>query len=441
MRLLACMLCLAATGPAPAAADRRPRVTTRRVAPGVTHVRIVRRHPPNRINVLRVAVRARPAVDVVLARPDSFGFGKTSRVAERYGAVAAVNGTFSLDNGRPYSVFARNGNLEASPLMWSRAFSLSADETRLSIGHPRLEVTLEDPDSDATWTLDSVNERPWPGEMALYTPAGGRFYRPPWNACSARLRGDGGLEWEEEASGVLRTYVVGAVRCSSTRMGRYGMSVLAARRGSDQASAIESLELGQSVDVGWTVGWPQALDVMGGNPLLLAARRVVAPGRCTAYFCSRHPRTGIGITPRGDVLLVTVDGRQPRRSVGMTPVAFARVFRRLGAVSAINLDGGGSTTMVIRGRVVNRPSDRRGERRVGSAVVVHARTPPPDPVQLADEPAGPAPAVRALRADPASTGGMLDALASGELGGRPRKAPRSARAILRAFRAAHPGEP
>jgi hypothetical protein len=208
MRLLACMLCLAATGPAPAAADRRPRVTTRRVAPGVTHVRIVRRHPPNRINVLRVAVRARPAVDVVLARPDSFGFGKTSRVAERYGAVAAVNGTFSLDNGRPYSVFARNGNLEASPLMWSRAFSLSADETRLSIGHPRLEVTLEDPDSDATWTLDSVNERPWPGEMALYTPAGGRFYRPPWNACSARLRGDGGLEWGEEASGVLRTYVV-----------------------------------------------------------------------------------------------------------------------------------------------------------------------------------------------------------------------------------------
>ena len=76
----------------------------------------------------------------------------------------------------------------------------------------------------------------------------------------------------------------------------------------------------------------------------------------------------IGVDANGKLLLVTVDGRQ-KGSVGMTPVAFARFFQWLGATSALNLDGGGSTTMWVRGSIVNKVSGSY-ERPVGSSVLV-----------------------------------------------------------------------
>ncbi|HEV3402013.1 MAG TPA: phosphodiester glycosidase family protein, partial [Acidimicrobiales bacterium] len=64
------------------------------------------------------------------------------------------------------------------------------------------------------------------------------------------------------------------------------------------------------------------------------------------------------------------DGRQPGHSAGMTLAEAARLMLDLGATEAINLDGGGSTTFVVRGRVSNRPSEPPGERPVPSALVV-----------------------------------------------------------------------
>lgn len=73
-----------------------------------------------------------------------------------------------------------------------------------------------------------------------------------------------------------------------------------------------------------------------------------------------HPRTGVAITEDGKVLLVTVDGRFPERAVGLPTPLFARVLDAFGAEHALNLDGGGSTTMWIEGYgIVNHPCDER----------------------------------------------------------------------------------
>jgi exopolysaccharide biosynthesis protein len=77
-----------------------------------------------------------------------------------------------------------------------------------------------------------------------------------------------------------------------------------------------------------------------------------------------------GIDRRGRLLLVTVDGRQPGVSEGVTLQEGARLMQSLGAVDAMNLDGGGSTAMVVVGLLVNHPSDSTGERADGDAVVV-----------------------------------------------------------------------
>jgi exopolysaccharide biosynthesis protein len=67
---------------------------------------------------------------------------------------------------------------------------------------------------------------------------------------------------------------------------------------------------------------------------------------------------------------VVVDGRQPNHSVGMSLPELTDLARSLGLVDALNLDGGGSSTMVVKGEVVNRPSDPTGPRPVSDAIVV-----------------------------------------------------------------------
>lgn len=88
------------------------------------------------------------------------------------------------------------------------------------------------------------------------------------------------------------------------------------------------------------------------------------------WVVRRHPRTAVGLTATGDILFVVVDGRQAGYSIGASLADMRQLLMALGAVSAINLDGGGSSAMVIEGGLLGRPSDREGERPVGDAIVI-----------------------------------------------------------------------
>jgi hypothetical protein len=119
-------------------------------------------------------------------------------------------------------------------------------------------------------------------------------------------------------------------------------------------------------------------EAVGGFPVLIRnGVEVPALDSTGANFGPvRHPRTAIGIAEGGRRLfLLTVDGRQPGYSAGMTLRELAQFFRQLGATDALNLDGGGSTALVLRDsigitRLANRPSDKEGERAVGNAIAI-----------------------------------------------------------------------
>jgi hypothetical protein len=98
-------------------------------------------------------------------------------------------------------------------------------------------------------------------------------------------------------------------------------------------------------------------------------------GTFPRFSAGRHPRTAVGLARAGrELLLVGVDGRGSNGSTGMSLVELGRWMRALGATAAANLDGGGSTTVWVRGAgVVNRPSDPTGERPVGNALIVVGR--------------------------------------------------------------------
>ncbi|MFJ1764135.1 phosphodiester glycosidase family protein [Amycolatopsis sp. NPDC088138] len=125
--------------------------------------------------------------------------------------------------------------------------------------------------------------------------------------------------------------------------------------------------------------------VVNGGPWLVrdgriavdaAADGVVHPGDPSFVYgwgVKRNPRTMVGLDRSGRLLIVAADGRQPGYSEGLSLLEGAQLMARLGAVTAINLDGGGSTAMAIDGRLVSSPSDATGERPVGDAVLVVPR--------------------------------------------------------------------
>ena len=126
-----------------------------------------------------------------------------------------------------------------------------------------------------------------------------------------------------------------------------------------------------------TVGWEYALpypDVMLAGPLLLLNDTPeVLP--TTPFNDNRHPRSCVCITKTKKVLLITVDGRSAE-SYGMNLAELTFLVRQLGCRDALNLDGGGSTTLWIKNKgVVNYPSDNKkfdheGERAVSNILVV-----------------------------------------------------------------------
>ena len=123
-------------------------------------------------------------------------------------------------------------------------------------------------------------------------------------------------------------------------------------------------------------GWDNLVEAQGGNYFTVRNGRNVAPtfdqypkGGVTA------PRTNVGITADGDILMVVVDGRQGGYSIGMNLIEMGDLMLSLGAVAAFNLDGGGSTIMAVRQpgaahiTVSDRPSDGR-ERSLTQALAV-----------------------------------------------------------------------
>ncbi len=116
-------------------------------------------------------------------------------------------------------------------------------------------------------------------------------------------------------------------------------------------------------------GWPRV--VRGGVNVGMLADSL--EGTFPRFSSARHPRSAIALDRDSTaLLLVVVDGRRPW-SVGMSLAELGELLLSLGASEGMNLDGGGSSALWVRGEIVNFPSDPSGERAVGNALVVRER--------------------------------------------------------------------
>lgn len=120
-------------------------------------------------------------------------------------------------------------------------------------------------------------------------------------------------------------------------------------------------------------------DVMTAGPMLLQGGKMIPQRDDRTFVTKRHNRTALGIRPDGTTLLVVADGRFRHQAEGFTLPELERIMLWLGCTDAINLDGGGSTTMYVNGKphdgIVNYPSDNHrhdheGQRPVSNAIIL-----------------------------------------------------------------------
>lgn len=115
-------------------------------------------------------------------------------------------------------------------------------------------------------------------------------------------------------------------------------------------------------------------NIMASGPLLMIQGKELELKK-TPFVENRHPRTAVAVTKDNKLLLITIDGRNSRAQ-GFSLQELTKVLKWSGAVDALNLDGGGSTTFYVEGEgVVNYPSDNKafdheGERRVANIIYI-----------------------------------------------------------------------
>ena len=353
------------------------------VAPGLRWTQVVREGGPWRVNVLAIDREALAGrLGGVLSNERVSGLERPSTMARRTGAVAGVNGGFFAVDGDPVGALAVDGRVVSEPVNRRSALIVPADRG----ARPRiapLSFTGSVTAGAGERLIDGVDRR-----RGSIPACGGRGGDQPTQ------RPDSALTCTDPSELVLFDSSYGALQPSTgvealvrggvvERIGRprsraVPRDALVLSGSGDAATFLRSsLEVGGPAQIELGLGAGQAL-VTGGGPRLLAHGRVAvaagsegfAPLSAPGFVASRHPRTLAGVKSDGTVLLVTVDGRRPGWSAGVTLPEAARMMRALGARNALNLDGGGSTGMVVLDELVSRPSDPSGERAVSDGIFV-----------------------------------------------------------------------
>jgi hypothetical protein len=312
---------------------------------------------PVRVHVIDVdprstAIEVRPA----LAAGTLNARAPLSQIVRQSGAWGGVNGGYFAQNGAPLGMLVINGEWARDPYGGRTVLGITQDGKllmdRLSFdarvtfaGHGWQQLHAINRGHEETDTLVVFN----------------RYWGTMLDGATGRTR------LVVDSSGVVTAKVCDG-RAVAIPPGGFVLSGIGR-----MAASLDLVEIscGVTVDLATTPRWPALAQAIGGGPRLVkdGQKHITAsPERFRPdVYAGVAPRTAIGITASGRLLLVAVDGNGQR--CGMSLDELAATMIKLGARDAMNLDGGGSTTFVADGRLINGPSDG-SERRVSNAVLI-----------------------------------------------------------------------
>ncbi len=322
------------------------------LAPGV----VLKRHQGAlNINILDVDLKS-TTIDVkpVLA---SESFNKLDEVrdqAAKVKAIAAVNANYFKKDGTPLGTLIIDGEWMAGPLFDRISMGITRDGD-VFIDNPRLHGNLEtsNPAVPNIWVNNINQPRRTGAHVVLYTRRWGGTVRLPYSGTLIAV----------DSSGRVIDKTLQLMNIP------YGGYVLSDSRKSD----IAQLKVGDVVNLSWHPKpdrWNNVVHAISGGPCLIRHGNLFVNLQGEHFrknWTSNtiHARTAAGITKDKRLILVTVEGKHTLWEV-------AKLLKELGCVDAMNLDGGGSTTMVVNGDILTRNRNST-QRRVAATLAVLPR--------------------------------------------------------------------
>jgi exopolysaccharide biosynthesis protein len=351
------------------------------LAPGIEHLQVTRGLKSDKdatgpwfINILRIDL-SKARLRLVHAMDEAVGLETVSSLAARHGALAAVNSgyfrTTGTYRGDSVGIEVLDGKILSESNNARAALGLieKSGIQELIFGHVKFDGQIV-AGQKMIKSINGLNRPRADNELIVFTP---EFHR-------TTLTDPNGLELIVRRGRVVES----RDQKGSSLIPSDGFVISAS--GTPREWALKNLRIGARVRLNLNLSpvetsqanaWLRATSIVGGGPQLIKDGRVeitnAAEKILPSFVSDVHPRTAIAKLKSGEILLVTVDGRQPGHSMGMSLTMLADLLIEFGAVEAINLDGGGSTAMVIRNKLVNKPSDATGERPVSDAILVYPR--------------------------------------------------------------------
>lgn len=357
---------------------------TKQLGNGITYYQKIETAPGCEmvINVVNVD-RTRPGVEIKAAigqdrvMTDDWRKGREtlSSFTGRTDTAAGINADYFPYTGDPLGTCIANCELVSEPAYRRAALAVSKKDG-IFIDNPILNATVY-MSGAAPRQIDGINRPRETNQVILYTDTYARSTQGKYKGINIVLTSaDMPVRLGRQIEFTVTEVIADALDTPIPK----GGAVLSA--GGPAANFLAAnLKPGDALSMRFDFkspagyDWTQVEQAVGGGPWLLkngevyidAEEESIKPNVVTP----KHPRSAAGVTQDGNLILVTVDGRQAI-SGGMTLKETAQLLKCLGAVNAMNLDGGGSTVIASRGIILNSPSDGN-ERPVANALLIQGK--------------------------------------------------------------------
>jgi exopolysaccharide biosynthesis protein len=312
---------------------------------GVKHIRITKYYSgrPVKINIVEVNSNINPSIKItpVLATTKMGRKSTITSIAKSNKSIVAINGTFFKPaTGVPLGTLMINKKMYTGPI-YNRVAMGFFDNGKYDMA--RVQMNGELKTRNGIVKFDNINQpRMLSTHVIVYTPLWGKT-----SPASPKY----GKQVVVENEKVVK------ISANSQSIPKNGYVVVG------PAKQIETIAKDKTVQmkIETIPQWEHVNHIIGGGPYLIKDGQIYVDTseQKLNSIGGRNPRTAIGYTADNNLIIVTVDGRE-NSSIGLTLPELARFMKSIGCFNAMNLDGGGSTVMYVRGQIVNHPQVKGG---------------------------------------------------------------------------------
>lgn len=336
--------------------EKYPKAIINNVERGVKHIKVTKYFDgrPVRINIVEADLKlSNLEFKPVLASEKLNSRRSIKNIAQKSSSVVALNGTyFKPQTGVPIGTLMIDKKLMTGP-MYDRV-ALGVFEDGFDIARVSLNAKVKSGDIEVK--IDNINQqRTLSTHTILYTPDWG-IKAPPIPKYGYQI--------------VVSDNKITYAGINQSAIPNDGYVIVGPK------SILGRFEVGKKIkaDIKTLPNWDNVKHIISGGPYLLKNGEVYVDvtAQKLGSITGRNPRSAVGYTVDHRLILVAVDGREGA-SVGLTLTELAYFMKSIGCTNAINLDGGGSTVMYVKGNIVNNPKVNGGIP-LSNAVVLSNKT-------------------------------------------------------------------